>query len=42
MTEFNWCQRCGDESNGKEFCKDCMDRLEKHEKWKKNGGVIRI
>jgi len=42
MTDFKWCQRCGDKSNGKEFCLDCNDRLKKYEEWKKNGGMIRI
>ena len=35
MTEYKWCQRCGGESFGKEFCMDCRDRLMHYEKFKK-------
>ena len=44
MTEFKWCQRCGGESSGKEFCKDCERRLRVHKLWKstyKDGDVCR-
>jgi len=31
--EYDWCQRCGDKSNGKKFCIDCTERLEKYKKY---------